>query len=352
MTTDDQRWRQVVERDRSAEDRFVLGVTTTGIFCRPGCPARTPKREHVEFFPDAGSALRAGYRPCKRCRPLGLSIQDETLGKIQRACRIIDDSDRAPTLDELAAAVHLSPYHFHRTFKSVMGLTPKQYADLGRQERIRRRLRAGGTVTDAIFDAGFSSSGQYYARHARRLGMHPSTYQKGGRGAHITWVTVPSTLGLMLLAETRQGLCFLQFGDDEASLLDELKREYPFATIDAGDRSLADRATTIAGAMNDPATLPALPIDVAGTDLQLRVWAALRDIPSGSTMTYGEMAQKVGAPNAIRAVASACAKNPVAVLVPCHRVVRSNGDLAGYRSGIERKRQLLEREHNGHRSPV
>ncbi len=342
--TDDKRWAAVVDRDRSAEGHFVLAVTTTGIYCRPGCPARRPRRENVRFFAHAGEAERAGFRPCKRCRPEGPSIEERRAAAVARACRLIDSAEEAPDLATLAREAGMSRHHFHRVFKSATGLTPRAYAAARRAQRVREALQGGSTVTDAIHEAGYGSAGRFYDASEEVLGMPPASYRRGGRAETIRFALGGCSLGSILVAATGRGVCAILLGDDPETLLRELEERFANARLVGGDEAFEDTVTRAVALVETPSLGHELPLDVRGTAFQQRVWQALRDIPPGSTMSYAEVADRIGAPGAARAVARACATNPVAVAIPCHRVVRRDGGLSGYRWGVERKRALLERE--------
>ena len=342
--TDDKRWAAVVDRDRTAEGHFVLAVTTTGIYCRPGCPARRPRRENVRFFAHAEQAERAGFRPCKRCRPEGPTIEERRAAAVARACRLIDSAEEAPDLAALAHEAGMSRYHFHRVFKSATGLTPRAYAAARRAQRVRKALQEGATVTDAIHEAGYGSAGRFYDASEEVLGMPPASYRRGGRAETIRFALGECSLGSILVAATGRGVCAILLGDDPEPLLRELEDRFANARLVGGDEAFEGMVRRAVALVEAPSLGYDLPLDVRGTAFQQRVWQALRDIPPGSTMSYAEVADRIGAPGAARAVARACATNPVAVAIPCHRVVRRDGGLSGYRWGVERKRALLERE--------
>lgn len=342
--SDDERWAAVVGRDHSAEGYFVLAVTTTGIYCRPGCPARRPRRENVRFFVRAEEAERAGFRPCKRCRPNAPSLKEQHAAAVARACRLIESAEEAPDLATLAGAAGMSRYHFHRVFKAATGLTPRAYASAHRARRVREALRQGSTVTDAIHDAGFGSASRFYDASEEVLGMPPASYRRGGREEAIRFALGECSLGSILVAATAKGVCAILIGDDPDTLLRDLEDRFPCARLMGGDESFEGLVARVVALVEAPALGHDLPLDVRGTAFQQRVWQALRDIPAGSTESYAEIAARIGAPGAARAVARACAANPAAVAVPCHRVVRQDGGLSGYRWGVERKVALLERE--------
>ena len=342
--TDLERWEAVVNRDRRAEGHFVLAVTTTGIYCRPGCPARRPRRENVRFFAHAEEAERAGFRPCKRCRPEGPSIEERHAAAAARACRLIESAEEAPDLATLAGAVGMSRYHFHRIFKAATGLTPRAYASAHRARRVREALREGSTVTDAIHEAGFGSASRFYEASESVLGMPPASYRRGGRAEIIRFALGECSLGSVLVAATEKGVCAILLGDDPESLLRDCESRFANARLVGDDVAFEGLVARVIALVEAPALGHDLPLDVRGTAFQQRVWQALRDVPAGSTESYAEIAARIGAPGAARAVARACAANPAAVAIPCHRVVRRDGGLSGYRWGVERKAALIERE--------
>ena len=341
---DDERWAAVVERDRRAEDHFVLGVVTTGIYCRPGCPARRPRRENVRFFARGEEAEQAGFRPCKRCRPNAPSLEERRATAVARACRLIEEAEETPDLDALAEAAGMSRYHFHRVFKAATGITPRAYAAAHRARRLREALQEGATVTDAIHDAGFGSPSRFYEASEEVLGMPPASYRRGGRSETIRFALGECSLGTILVAATAKGVCAVHLGDDPELLLRDLEHRFANARLVGGDEAFEGLVARVVALVEAPALGHDLPLDVRGTAFQQRVWQALRDIPAGSTESYSVIAARIGAPGAARAVARACAANPVAVAIPCHRVVRRDGALSGYRWGVERKAALLERE--------
>ena len=334
---ENQAWTAFERRDRSWDGRVIGAVRTTGIYCKPSCPARRPRRENVEFFVDAEAARAAGYRPCLRCKP------DEVgrdRGAVARAIRLIEQAEEAPSLAELAAAVGYAPHHFQRLFTRDVGVSPAQYARALRARRAQTELKEDKSVTEAIYDSGYSAPSRFYADAKERLGMTPSAWRDGGRGETIRWTVVSSALGPMLVAATAKGICRLTFEDDERSL----RRIFPNATLVEDDGAMGELVAGALAAVERPATAPELPIDVAGTAFQEAVWRELRKIPPGETRSYAQIAAAVGKPGAVRATGSANGANHVAVLIPCHRVVRSDGSLGGYAGGIERKRRLLEAE--------
>jgi AraC family transcriptional regulator, regulatory protein of adaptative response / methylated-DNA-[protein]-cysteine methyltransferase len=340
----EQRWSALVERSPQSDDPFLYAVITTGIYCRPTCSSRLPNQENVRFFDHAQEAQQAGFRACKRCRPDLLEPPDDTRSAVLKACQMIDTAESPPTLKDLAQSVGLSPYYLQRQFKQIVGVTPKQYAMGRRVQRLQSNLNAGSRITDAIYDAGFDSSAPFYQQSEESLGMTPSTYKNGGSGARIYYAIHESPLGWLLVAVTAVGVCAVEFGDSQPALEASLHSRFPQAEIIPGGSVFEDWVQRILAFLDHPAQSLDLPLDIRGTAFQRRVWLALREIPPGETASYSEVARRIGSPKAVRAVAHACASNKIAVAIPCHRVVRSNGDLSGYRWGIERKRKLLERE--------
>ncbi|BCJ08925.1 bifunctional DNA-binding transcriptional regulator/O6-methylguanine-DNA methyltransferase Ada [Mitsuaria sp. RG] len=340
-TTDAERWHAVQARDTAATGHFVYAVRTTGVYCQPACKSRLAKRENVEFFGNATQAEAAGYRPCKRCKG-GQGSRRTDL--VARACRLIEASETAPNLDQLGSELNVSPFHLHRLFKAETGLTPKAYASAFRAQRLRERLDAAGSVTEAIFDAGYNSNSRFYESAGERLGMRPREYRAGGQGATIRFALAQCALGAILVAQSERGICAILLGDEPEPLLKDLQDKFPKAQLIGGDDAFERLVAEVIGFVEAPALGLALPLDVQGTAFQERVWQALREVPAGTTVSYTDIAERIGAPKAVRAVAQACAANAIAVAIPCHRVVRRDGDLSGYRWGIERKRQLLDRE--------
>ncbi len=344
-TTNERRWQAVTARDPGAEGTFWFAVTTTGVYCRPTCRSRQPLRQNVRFFDTPNAAEAAGFRPCKRCQPRQVTpaMDVEHAQAIEQACALIHDSDPAPTLDALAAAVGMSPYHFQRVFKARLGVTPKQYAMSLRRRRATQTLQEADSVTTAIYDAGYGSGGHFYGESDAALGMTPTAYRRGAAGEMIRFGVAECYLGWVLVAATARGLCAIDLGDDPEVLEAGLRERFPNAQIDH-DLAFSDWTQQVVRFLDAPECGLDLPLDIQGTAFQRRVWAALREIPAGSTLSYTEVAERIGEPKAVRAVAGACAANKLAVAIPCHRVVRQNGDLSGYRWGIERKRKLLARE--------
>lgn len=340
------RWRAVERRDRSADGVFYYSVRSTGVYCRPSCAARLPLRRNVAFHETREDAERAGFRPCKRCHPDGKGVAALQAEAVARACRLIEASDELPALDTLAEEAGMSRFHFHRVFKAVTGVTPKSYAAAWRAQRLRAELESGASVTAAIYGAGFNSSGRFYAQSSSLLGMKPKDFRRGGTGEAIRFALGQCSLGAILVAATEKGVCAIALGDDPEPLLRELQDRFPKAELIGGDKDFERLVATVIGAVEEPHRGLDLPLDLRGTAFQQRVWQALRKIPAGKTATYSAIAQRIGKPDAIRAVAAACAANQLALAIPCHRVVRRDGELAGYRWGIARKRSLLEREKN------
>ena len=341
---DEDRWTAVKRRDPAFDGKLIFAVRTTGVYCRPSCASRPAKRENVVFFNTPPEAEMAGYRACKRCRPDKLGLPDPKIEAVKRACDRIESADEAPKLADLAASAGLSPYHFHRVFKAVTGVTPKAYAAGTRARRAADRLRTAGTVTEAIYDAGYNSSSRFYESAAARLGMTPSAVRRGGAGAVVRFAVGQASLGAVLVAATDKGVCAILLGDDPETLVRDLQDRFPRAEFKGGEAEFERMVAEVVGLVEAPGQCLGLPLDIRGTAFQQRVWAALRAIPPGKTATYTEIARAIGQPKAVRAVAQACAANPLAIAIPCHRVVREDGDLSGYRWGIERKRKLIDRE--------
>jgi AraC family transcriptional regulator, regulatory protein of adaptative response / methylated-DNA-[protein]-cysteine methyltransferase len=340
--TDDGRWTAVLARDAAADGHFVYAVASTRIYCRPTCPSRRPHRRQVRFFPTSAAAEASGYRACRRCRPA--EPETDAVRRVREAQGYLERHlDETVTLERLGRAVGMSPYHLQRTFKRLTGVTPRAYTGARRMERMKARLKEGDSVSRATYEAGYSSPSRVYDHSRARLGMTPGSYQRGGLGMRIRFTTVPTALGVVLVAATDRGLCAVSLGDDAAALEAALRREYPSALIEGEDAALRGWAGSVVAALAGSEAERA-PLDVRGTTFQLRVWEALQRIPRGATRTYSEIARELGQPMAARAVARACASNRVAVVIPCHRVVREDGELGGYRWGMERKRELLRAE--------
>lgn len=336
------RWDAVQRRDSTYDGVFYYSVRTTGVFCRPSCAARTALRKNVAFHASTADAQAAGFRPCLRCRPDLPPLAERQAAAVTQACALIDASDDAIDLDTLAAAVGISKFHFHRLFKAQTGITPKAYAAARRAARVSEQLTSSASVTDAIYAAGFNSSGRFYAD--TRLGMTPTRFRQGGTGEAIRFAIGECSLGAILVAATDKGICAILIGDDPDALARDLQDRFPKAQLEGADAAFDQTVATVVGFVEAPHLGMALPLDVRGTAFQQRVWEALRAIPAGVTVSYAELAARVGVPSGARAVAGACAANPVAVAIPCHRVVRNDGALSGYRWGVERKRILLDRE--------
>ena len=335
-------WQAVLGRQAEYNGVFVYAVRSTGVYCRPTCPSRRPRREQVRFFPRPEQAEAAGFRPCRRCLPQGAADPQADLAA--RACRLIEAAPRPPTLAELGQALAVSPYHLQRVFKAATGLSPRQYAAAQREQALKQELRRGQDVSHAAYAAGYGSASRLYEGAASRMGMTPGVYRRGGTGMKVYYTIVDSPLGRMLVASTETGICGLSFGDQDASLEAFLAAEFPRAGRLRDDNRLAGPAAAVLAYLNGAGPRLDLPLDVQATAFQRRVWEELRRIPYGETRTYSQVAQAIGQPSAVRAVAHACASNPAAVVTPCHRVVRSDGSLAGYRWGLSRKQRLLEQE--------
>jgi AraC family transcriptional regulator, regulatory protein of adaptative response / methylated-DNA-[protein]-cysteine methyltransferase len=343
----DPRWAAVLARSAGADAGFLYSVRTTGVYCRPSCGARLPRPENVRFHATREEAERAGFRPCKRCHPDRPSLAEQHAAKVTEICRLIEGSPRVPALEELAARAGMSPFHLHRVFKAITGLTPRAYAAAHRGERVRRELDRAPTVTAAIYDSGYGSNGRFYGESEQVLGMTPTEYRAGGANAQICFAIGECSLGSILVARSERGVCAILLGDDPDVLARDLQDRFPHATLIGGDAAFEEVVSKVVGLIEAPRLGLDLPLDVRGTAFQRRVWRALEEIPAGSTASYREVAERIGAPASVRAVAHACAANPLAVAIPCHRVVRTDGGLAGYRWGVERKRALLRREADG-----
>ena len=344
MLNEQECWTALIGRDRGVDGVFVYAVRTTGIYCRPGCGSRPPRRDNVAFYPTPAAAEAAGFRACKRCRPNEGSMAERHVAAVGRSCALIRASDTLPNLDELASAAGISRFHFHRVFKQVTGATPREWGKAHRLDRFADRLDAGAPVADAVYAAGFGASSRAYAAAANGLGMTPGARRRGAGGETICYAVVSTWLGWALVAATARGICMTALGDDRAALGVELRRRFPAAELIAADDALAGWAERVVRFITRPSEQLDLPLDIRGTAFQAQVWRALQKIPPGRTATYSEIAAALGRPTAVRAVAQACASNKLAVLVPCHRVVRRDGDISGYRWGVERKRALIARE--------
>jgi AraC family transcriptional regulator of adaptative response/methylated-DNA-[protein]-cysteine methyltransferase len=342
--SDDARWAAVCAREHAADGQFYYSVRSTGVYCRPSCPSRTPRRANVAFHASRQEAEAAGFRPCLRCRPTEPPLAERQAEAVARACRLIDEALDEPGLDALAQACGMSRYHFHRVFKAHTGITPKAYASARRAERLQRALAQASSVTAAAYDAGFNSSGRFYAATPGVLGMTPSRYRAGGSGEAIHFAVAECSLGALLVAATGKGICAILLGDDPEPLVRDLQERFPKAELVGAEPGFERTVAQVVAFVEAPRIGLDLPLDVRGTAFQQRVWQALRQVPAGQTVSYAELAERLGMPQGARAVAGACAANPVAIAIPCHRVVRNDGALSGYRWGIERKRTLLERE--------
>ncbi len=338
-------WQAVLNRDPSFDGIFFYGVRSTGIYCRPSCPSRKPSRDRVEFFPSDAAAQSAGYRPCKRCQPQYIDAPNSVQVKILAACRYIEaEVERIPTLAELGMHVGMSPSHLQRVFKQIIGVSPFQYADACRLERCKQRLQQGDTIASVVYGTGYGASSRLYEKAPTHLGMTPAAYQQGGRGEIVRYTIVESPLGQMLVAATNRGLCSVRLGESAIALEQELQQEFHNATLVASDIELHDWIQALVDYLNGTRQWSKLPFDVQATAFQLQVWEALRAIPAGTTASYSDIAEAIRQPKAVRAVARACATNPVALVIPCHRVVQKNGNLGGYRWGVNRKQSLLDLE--------
>lgn len=341
---EDEYWNGIRARDAAFDGTFFYSVATTGVYCRPSCPARRPKRENIAFHATAEDAERAGFRPCRRCNPREPSQQERYASKVAETCRLIENAEHPPKLEDLARAADLSPYHFHRVFKALTGVTPKAYEKARRQERVRKNLRRKSSVTEAIHESGFSTSGRFYADAADILGMTPARFRAGGAGTEMRFAVGACSLGAILVAASTKGITAIFLGDDPETLVHDLEDRFPKSNLIGGDRKFEAIVAKVIGFIETPARGLDLPLDIQGTAFQHRVWQALRDVPAGTTTSYTEVAERIGRPEAVRAVATACAANTIAVAIPCHRVVRADGSLSGYRWGVARKQELIARE--------
>ena len=345
FVTAEQRWRAVQARNPAADGHFVYAVKTTGIYCRPSASARLPRRENVEFFDAAEQAEAAGYRASRRAAADQTAAASLRAALVTQACRLIETAETPPRLDELAAQAGVSTFHFHRVFKAETGLTPKAYASAFRARRLRDVLAAPeGSITEAIYGSGFNSNSRFYESSDNLLGMPARDYRSGGANAHIRFAVGQCSLGAILVAQSQRGICAILLADDPDQLVRDLQDRFPKAQLLGGDAGFEQLVAQVVGLIEAPALGLSLPLDVRGTAFQQRVWQALREIPPGTTVSYAQIAERIGAPKAVRAVAQACGANRIAVAIPCHRVVRRDGDLSGYRWGVERKRELLKRE--------
>jgi AraC family transcriptional regulator of adaptative response/methylated-DNA-[protein]-cysteine methyltransferase len=341
----DRFWLAIQSRDVGFDGLFYYGVRTTGVFCRPACPSRRPRRANVSYFALPEAARAAGFRACLRCRPDGANPREPQAELVQSVCRLIERAtEERPNLDAVGEQLKLSRSHLQRLFKKLMGITPREYAEALRIDRFKGGVRAGRSVTDAMYEAGYGSSSRLYEKASAQLGMTPATYRKGGRGMTIRYTIADSPLGLLLVAATERGVCSVQLGDESGALASGLRTEFPQADVQVDESGLRPQVRALLDYLEGQRPHPDLPLDVQGTAFQRRVWEELRRIPLGQTASYGEIADRIGRPSAARAVARACATNPVALVTPCHRVVGRDGSVSGYRWGVSRKRKLLERE--------
>lgn len=347
-TEGDPRWASVVARDPEADGTFYYSVKSTGVYCRPSCAARRARPENISFHMTREDAENAGLRPCKRCKPNQASLVEHYAANVTKACRFIEESEKVPSLKELANHVGISMFHFHRMFKTITGLTPREYALAHCAKRIRNKLGHSETVTEAIYDAGYKSNRRFYETSNELLGMTPSNYRAGGAGSEIRFAVGECSLGSILVAQSERGVCAILLGDDPDELARDLQDRFPRANLIGGDAEFEQLVSKVVGFVEAPAVGLDLPLDVRGTAFQQRVWQALREIPVGSTASYTDIANRIGFSNSVRAVARACAENALAVAIPCHRVVRNDGALSGYRWGVDRKRALLKRERQTH----
>jgi AraC family transcriptional regulator, regulatory protein of adaptative response / methylated-DNA-[protein]-cysteine methyltransferase len=341
---DDPRWARIVARDKTADGHLWYSVLTTGVYCRPSCPSRTTSPKNVQLHDTLESARATGCRPCKRCNPDGPSIEVENAALVAKACRIIEESEEEPSLRDLANAIGRSPSYFHRLFKATTGLSPKDYAAGQRAKKVREGLASCNTITEAIYDAGFNSSGRFYENSTDLLGMTPSRYRSGGANEEIKFAVGQASLGAILVASSKTGVASILLGDDPEELVRDLQDRFPKARLIGADREYEALVARVVGFVETPRIGLDLPLDIRGTAFQRRVWRALQEIPVGETVSYAEVARRIGSPKAVRAVAGACAANNLAVAIPCHRVIRNDGSLSGYAWGVARRRVLLDRE--------
>jgi AraC family transcriptional regulator of adaptative response/methylated-DNA-[protein]-cysteine methyltransferase len=346
FSTEESCWRAVIKKDARADGQFWFAVKTTSIFCRPSCPSRPAKRENVVFYTTIKDAEQAGFRACQRCDPKGMGLATRHAAAVAAACRLIEQADELPSLDRIAGAVKMSPGHLHRLFKAATGLTPKDYAGANRAGRVKKALPRRKTVTEAIYEAGFNSNGRFYAGSAKMLGMKPSEYRKGGAGKTIRFAIGACSLGSILVAATQKGICAIFLGDEPEVLVRNLQAQFPGADLVGGDGRFEKWIARVVGFVDSPRVGLDLPLDIRGTAFQQRVWKGLQQIPVGQTVSYLDLAKKIGLPKSVRAVARACSANTLAVAIPCHRVIRTDGDISGYRWGVARKKKLLASEKN------
>ncbi len=344
FATDQQRWEAIVARDPAAAGQFLYGVATTRVFCHPGCASRLPRRENIRFFRNIAEARASGFRPCKRCQPNGPGLAAQHTELITNACRILRETEPPPALHDLARRVGMSPYHFQRTFKRLTGVTPKAYATAHRADKVRQALAESPSVTEAIYRAGYQSSARFYEKSSEILGMSPQKFLRHGEDTAIRTAVRSCSLGQLLVAASSRGICFIAIGDDAESLFRDLRKRFSRATFLESDPAFEELVAQAVARVEDPRLDWNLPLDIRGTAFQQRVWAALRNIPAGATASYTDIAAQIGAPSAVRAVAQACGANKLAIAIPCHRIVRRDGGISGYRWGVERKRTLLRKE--------
>jgi AraC family transcriptional regulator of adaptative response/methylated-DNA-[protein]-cysteine methyltransferase len=344
FNTDDARWQALVQRNKNADGGFWYSVKTTGVYCRPSCHSRLPVRKNVAFHDSPEMAERAGFRACKRCEPNGRGLAAQHAEVVATACRIIEEAEEFPDLKQLADSVKMSPGYFHRLFKTVTGLTPKDYANAHRADRVKKALPKRETVTEAIYEAGFNSNGRFYADSSKMLGMKPKEFRSGGAGNAIRFAIGECSLGSILVASSEKGVCAILMGDDPDILARDLQDQFPKANLIGGDSEYEKLVAKVVAFIETPEIGLDLPLDIRGTAFQRRVWKELQRIPSGKTISYSEVANRIGLPRSARAVAQACGANTLAVVIPCHRVLRNDGDISGYRWGVDRKQALLTRE--------
>jgi AraC family transcriptional regulator of adaptative response/methylated-DNA-[protein]-cysteine methyltransferase len=344
FATDETRWRALMKKDARGDGKFWYAVKTTGVFCRPSCPSRQPNRENVAFYTTITDAEKAGFRACKRCDPKGIGLAGRHADAVAIACRLIEQADELPSLEQIAETAKLSPGYFHRIFKAATGLTPKEYANGHRAGRVKTVLPQMGTVTEAIYESGFNSNGRFYAGSTKMLGMKPSEYRNGGTGNTIRFAVGESSLGSILVAASQKGVCAIFLGDDPDLLARNLQNQFPKADIIGGDAEFENLVAQVVGFVESPGVGLKLPLDIRGTAFQQRVWKELQRVSLGETISYSELANRIKLPKSVRAVAQACGANTLAVAIPCHRVVRTDGDISGYRWGVARKKKLLALE--------
>jgi AraC family transcriptional regulator of adaptative response/methylated-DNA-[protein]-cysteine methyltransferase len=343
-TMSDPRWLSVVGREKESDEKFYYSVKTTGVYCRPSCAARLARPENVRFYTTTAAAEKAGFRPCKRCKPVGLSLTETNTAKIEKVCRLIERSDETPSLEQLARHSGMSVFHLHRTFKTITGLTPNGYGAAHRSKRVRRTLGKSHSVTDAIYDAGFNSNSRFYESANEVLGMTPTSFRDGGVNTVIHFAIAECSLGSILVAKSERGVCAVLMGDDPLQLARDLQDQFPKADLVGDESGYEELVAKVIGLIERPGVGFDLALDIRGTAFQQRVWKALQQIPVGTTASYADIAKSIGMPKAVRAVAQACGANTLGVAIPCHRVIRTDGALSGYRWGVERKRALLDRE--------